>query len=69
MAALMPGADGNLNLVKDKEELVPHVKEEKVLVPKDRSGRDRETTYINIPIPSVDGGHGKFGSIPACARV
>jgi len=44
MAALMPGADGKLTLVKDKEELVPHVNGEKVLVPKDRF-RFMQKTY------------------------
>lgn len=36
MAALMPGADGKLRLVKEKDELVPHVQGERVLLPKDR---------------------------------
>jgi len=36
MAALMPEADGNLRLVKENDALVPFVKGEKVLIPKDR---------------------------------
>jgi hypothetical protein len=36
MSALMPDADGNMELVKDKGDLVPYVKGLKVLVPADR---------------------------------
>ena len=36
MAALMPEADGNVRLVNEKGELVPHVKGMKVYVPRDR---------------------------------
>ena len=36
MAALMPNADGNLRLVKQEENLVPYVKDQKVLSPSDR---------------------------------
>jgi len=36
MAALMPNADGNLRLVKQEENPVPYVKDQKVLSPSDR---------------------------------
>lgn len=36
MAALMPNADGNLRLDKQEENLVPYVKDRKVLLPEDR---------------------------------
>jgi len=36
MAALMPYADGNIRLVKEGENLVPHVKDQKVVIPTDR---------------------------------
>ena len=36
MAALMPGSDGNLKLVKQEENLVPYVKDQRVISPADR---------------------------------
>jgi len=36
MAALMPYADGNIRLAKEGEDLMPHVKDQKVLLPTDR---------------------------------
>jgi len=36
MAALMPGADGQVILIREKDKLIPQVRGHKVLVPKDR---------------------------------